>query len=269
MPSEPPRPQTRRRTTVPRGAVAALASQRHVQARCRASHSMPRVHGGASAAPGAVTAATRTVRFTRRWARAARYVPRGSRMMVGARAQAVGGLWPGAFATSPIAQNLETRAPFRSVLGGPGAWRSNTPGTAQGLFGWGNIATGLVNNTRVADSDAQGIVIPFRNFNMANGGVVGGPPSLGGWQASYTWEFQDGPYLRVRPGLVVTMHDRGNFFLRFAGGAIYGAQVFASLSDGSAISGAAAGAELTPFLVVGGCAPGGLGIVSSSAFFTP
>jgi len=75
--------------------------------------------------------------------------------------------------------------------------------------------------------------------------------------------------LRVRPGLIVTLHARGNFWLRFAGGALYGNSVYASLVDGQAVSGPAANTELTPFKICSIACPGGLAIVSSSAFFTP
>ena len=181
------------------------------------------------------------------------------------------GAYEGAFASQPLAQNLETRAPFQSVTAGPGAARSNVPGTIQGRFGWLNSASGLVNNTRLAGDDVLGVVIPFRSLNGANGGVVGGPRGLAGPQASWTWEFLDRtvspPVLRVRPGLVVTLHARGNFWLRFPGGALYGNPVYANLTDGTAISGAAGGAELTPFKVCSIVAPGGLALVSSTAQF--
>ncbi len=162
------------------------------------------------------------------------------------------GAYEGAFASQPLAQNLELRAPFSSVTAGPAAWRSNSPGSIQGRFGWGNSATGLVNNTRIDASDALGVIIPFRS--MSGAGVVGGPRGLAGPQASWTWEFLDPTItpcggLRVRPGLVVTLHVRGNFWLRFAGGALYGNPVYASLVDGSAVSGPSANCELTPWLV--------------------
>jgi hypothetical protein len=181
--------------------------------------------------------------------------------------------WEGAFASPPLLQNLELRAPFASVTAGPNAPRSNVPGTIQGNFGWLNSATGLVNNTRIASDDVRGVVIPFRSMSGVNGGVVGGPRGLAGPHASWSWEFLDcsvsPPVLRVRPGLIVTLHARGNFWLRFAGGALYGNKVYASLTDGSAISGPAGGAELTPFLVCSTAPPGSLAIVSSAAFFTP
>jgi hypothetical protein len=186
----------------------------------------------------------------------------------------VTGMYEGAFASGPLAQNLELRAPFASVTAGPGAPRSNSPGTIQGRFGWLNSASGIVNNTRVDASDSLGVVIPFRSLNPANGGVVGGPRGLAGPQASWTWEFFDPIItprggLRVRPGLVVTLHKRGNFWLRFAGGALFGNSVYASLVDGSAVSGPASDCELTPWFVSSQCSPGQLAIVSTTAKFTP
>jgi hypothetical protein len=184
------------------------------------------------------------------------------------------GAYEGAFASGPLAQNLEIRAPFISVLAGPGAPRSNTPGTIQGRFGWLNPASGLVNNTRVDASDRLGVVIPYRSISGVNGGVVGGPVSVAGYQASWTWEFYDPTVtpaggLRVRPGLMVTLHSRGNFWLRFPGGAIFGNPVYASLVDGSAVSGSAANCELTPWFAMMTAPPGQLARVSSTAFFTP
>ncbi len=182
------------------------------------------------------------------------------------------GAYEGAFASAPLQTNLELRAPFASVLAGAGAAVSNEPGTIQGRFGWLS-QSGVVNNTRVAASDRLGIVIPFRSINPVNGGVVGGPQGLAGPQASSTWEFIDysvsPPVLRVRPGLAVNLHGRGNFWLRFAGGAIPGNKVYASLVDGSAVSGPADDTETTPWLVCSIGPPGQLAIVSTSAFFTP
>lgn len=181
--------------------------------------------------------------------------------------------YEGAFASPPLAQNLELRGPFASVLAGPGAPVSNTPGTIQSRFGWYNPATRLVNNTRESPQDAPGVVIPYRSVNGVNGGVTGGSRGAGP-QSAWTWEYWDSTILpvgalRVRPGLGVTLHARGNFWLRFAGGALYGDKVYASLADGQAISGPASNAELTPFVVCSQSGPGTLAIVSSTAFFTP
>jgi hypothetical protein len=181
--------------------------------------------------------------------------------------------YEGAFASRVLAYNLETLAPFRSVMTRPGGAVSNSPGTIQGRFGWYNDATRQVNNTRVAATDTLGIVVPYRSMSP-NGGVVGGPRGLAGPQASYTWEFWDDTtppngVLRIRPGLGVTLGASGNFWLRFQGGAIVGNPVYASLVDGSAISGIMTNAELTPWYVCTVARPGGLAIVSRTAVFAP
>jgi hypothetical protein len=131
-----------------------------------------------------------------------------------------------------------------------------------------------VNNARLSPSDMLGVVVPFRSMLGANGGVVGGSRSLAGPQASWTWEFYDRTIapcggLRVRPGLAVTLHSRGNFWLRFASGALYGNSVYASLVDGQAVSGPADNTELTPFKVCSIARPGELAIISNTAFFAP
>jgi hypothetical protein len=181
------------------------------------------------------------------------------------------GIYEGAFSSRPIAQNLELFAPFASVLAGPGGFRAAPGGTIQGRLGWGNPATGLVSNTRITAADGLGVVIPLRSINASNGGVIGGARGLAGPQASSTWEFFDrtvGAW-RIREGLVVTLMRSGNFWLKFAGGAIYGNQVYASLAgDGAAISGPADNAELTPFYVCSQAAPGKLAKVSTSAIFS-
>jgi hypothetical protein len=180
-------------------------------------------------------------------------------------------IYEGAFASRPIAQNLELLAPFASVTAGPGAPVSNVPGSLQGRFGWLNSASGEVNNTRISADDVLGVVVPLRSMNGANGGVIGGPRGLAGPQAAFTWQWFDptvGAW-RIRPGLPVTLMRSGNFYLRFAGGALYGNRVYASLAgDGAAISGPADNAELTPWLVVNETPPGKLAKVSTQANFS-
>lgn len=180
--------------------------------------------------------------------------------------------YEGAFASRVIAQNLESLAPFASVLSGVGAWRAGPGGLLQGRFGWGNPSTGFVLNTPTSPSDSLGLVIPLQSVNYMNGGVIGGPVRFGGPQAAWTWQTYDAraKAMRMREGIVATLMDRGNFFLRFAGGANYGDTVYASTLDGSAISGdPGVNAIMTAFKVVGtgrGCG-GGLVRVSSTAKF--
>lgn len=177
--------------------------------------------------------------------------------------------YEGAFASRVLAQNLETLAPFSSSLGGAGSWRAGGGGVLQGRFGWGNPATGLVLNSQTTPADVLGVVIPLQSVNGANGGVIGGPPALGGPQASWSWQYFDRMYSawRLRQGLVVTLMSTGNFWLKFAAGAGYGDTVYASQTDGSAISGETAGATETPFSVCSNCGPGELAMVSSTAYF--
>lgn len=179
--------------------------------------------------------------------------------------------YEGAFASRVIAQTLETLAPFSSVLASAGAWRAGLGGLLQGRFGWGNPTTGFVLNSQTNDNDALGIVIPLQSVNYANGGVIGGPARFGGPQAAWTWQTYDPrcKAFRLRQGIVTTLMDRGNFFLRFAGGANYGDTVYASTLDGSAISGdPGANAVMTAFKVVGkGSCGSCLVRVSSTAKF--
>jgi hypothetical protein len=179
------------------------------------------------------------------------------------------GAYEGQWASPPLNANLALAAPFASVLAGPLAPRSSSPGTIQGRFGW-LAPDGLVYNARQTAQDSLGVVIPYRSMSGVNGGVVGGPRGIAGTQASWTWEFWDPAVgaFRARPGLVVTLHARGNFWLRFAAGAIYGNTVYASLADGTALSGPADNSEATPFTVCSEATPGSLGIVSSTAIFT-
>lgn len=179
------------------------------------------------------------------------------------------GIYEGAFASRVLAQNLETLAPFTSALAGAGSFRAGAGGVLQGRFGFGSASTGYVLNSQSDPSDILGVVIPLRSVNTANGGVIGGPPAFGGPVAALSWQFFDRAFKawRIRQGLVVTFMPAGNFWLRFAGGANYGDTVYASLTDGSALSGASAGYIATPFKVCSQAKAGALAIVSSTATF--
>lgn len=138
----------------------------------------------------------------------------------------------------------------------------------QGRFGWGNPETGRVLNQPTSDGDQLGVVIPLQSVSP-NGGVVGGPTSFGGPIARGTWQTWDrqARAWRLREGLITSIMPVGNFWLRFPGGANYGDVVYASVSDGSAISGALDGAVATSFRVCQNVAAGRLAIVSSAAKF--
>lgn len=179
------------------------------------------------------------------------------------------GAYEGAFASRVLGDNLETLAPYASVLAGAGSFRAGPGGVLQGRFGWANARSGLVLNSLTIPTDALGVVLPLRSVNAANGGVIGGPPQLGGPQASFTWQTFDPKYKawRLREGIVCTLMNSGNFFLKFAGGANYGDTVYAMLADGSAVSGAISGAVETPWKVCSNVRAGQLAPVSSTAFF--
>lgn len=181
------------------------------------------------------------------------------------------GPYEGAFASRVLGQNLETLAPFSSSLSGAGSWRSPPGGLLQGRFGFGDYSTGLVTNVAPAAPFEVGVVIPYDSTNNANGSVVGGPARLGGPWARWTWQTWDktAKAWRLRAGLMATLMPNGNFYLKFAGGAKYGDTVYASLADGTAVSGSGvANTVATAFKVCGNGAPGRLIVVSSSAKFS-
>lgn len=179
------------------------------------------------------------------------------------------GPFEGAFASRVLGQNLEFLGPYHSSLAGPGAWRAGVGGLLQGRFGFGDPTTGDVLNAQTTAADALGVVIPLRSFNRANGGVIGGPAAFGGPIASWSWQTYDRVYKawRLRQGIVATLMDKGNFWLRFDGGANYGDTVYASLVDGSAISGVVDSAVGTAFVVCSNANAGCLALVSSTARF--
>lgn len=145
-------------------------------------------------------------------------------------------------------------APYPSIMGGAMGLAAGTmpgqSGIAAGRFGWANPATDIVLNARTTAQDQLGVVIP-RRVN---------------WEAAY-WS-QGSRWLRT--GFGVTVISRGAFWLRFPAGAFRGDPVYASLIDGSAVSGTGTpDTELTKFFVTFGCDPGSLAQVSSYAGFAP
>lgn len=138
--------------------------------------------------------------------------------------------------------------PRTQVLAGPDAVVAAEPdGLIVGRFGWANLYTGLAQNTRLDPSERLGFVLPV----------------CGDWQRVY---LKLGTRI-LRPGMPATLCVRGDFWARFPDGAIIGQPVYASLVDGSAISGYAAGAELTPWTVALSCAPGQIAIISTWSKF--
>lgn len=179
-----------------------------------------------------------------------------------------GAPYEGAFASRVLGQTLETLAPFASALG---SFQAGPGGVLQGRFGFADTATGFVFNQGLGLPNGApfGVVIPLQSVNNANGGVIGGPARFGGPQARRTWQTFDraAKAWRMRAGIVATLMPTGNFYLKFAGGANYGDTVYASLTDGSAISGVASVAVATAFKVVSPAGPGCLAVVSSTARF--
>lgn len=179
------------------------------------------------------------------------------------------GQYEGAFASPVLGQNLQPLAPFASALAGAGAFRAGAGGLLQGRFGFGSASTGFATNQQTDASDVLGVVIPLRSVNGANGGVIGGPPSLGGFQAARTWQTWDrvNRAWRLRQGIVATLMTVGNFWVKFQAGANYGDTVYCSPLDGSAWSGVQLGMLATVWKVCSPCSPGGLAMISNTAKF--
>jgi hypothetical protein len=135
--------------------------------------------------------------------------------------------------------------PRAVTLAGVSAFRAAAPdGLAVGVFGWADPDTGYAANERTSAGQILGFVIP----------VYDG-----------AWPVQRLPGRRafVRPGFQVTLCSGGDFWAKFDAGAEVGAPVYASIVDGSAISGYAADAELTRWVVATAAAPGELAIIST------
>jgi hypothetical protein len=167
-----------------------------------------------------------------------------------------GGVYEGAFASIPRFINGQARMPSASPTAG--GFVAQAGGTIAGRFGWGNNASHQVANTRSSDHDQIGVVLPLASGYGA--GVIG---------FGRSWQFYD-PLVRafrIRQGINITLMTRGDFWLRFAGGAYTGMPVYASLVDGAALSGETDNAELTPWVVCSNAPPGCLAIVSTNARF--
>lgn len=137
-----------------------------------------------------------------------------------------------------------SRNPGSVLLAGPVAFRAGPNGLAVARFGWADVGTGLVDNVRANARQMLGFVFPVVNGNSAVQVCRG--------------------QRYVRPGVGVTLMQGGDYWVRFAGGALGGSVVYASLVDGTAISGVASGAEPTRWLVATDTAPGGLAIISTT-----
>lgn len=141
-----------------------------------------------------------------------------------------------------------------ALVAGVGSLLPAPGGLIMGRFGYANLTTGLVYNA-LADAGAQPLV-----------GLV--LPTGGTWQRVYATLLATVRVRVLRAGLGVTLLRRGDVWVRFAGGAWPGQDVYASQLDGSAIGGYTAGAILTPWSVVDRTAPGCLGRISTWSTFT-
>ena len=129
-----------------------------------------------------------------------------------------------------------------------GAFTSGAGDTILGQFAWCDPITGTVANTRIAPYQIQAFL----------------PREYGNWNRVY---FANGnTYLRQ--GYACTPLVRGDRWAKFAGGAVSGQSVYASLVDGSCISGYAADAEPTNFTVITDCGANGLAAISTWSIFT-
>lgn len=140
--------------------------------------------------------------------------------------------------------------PRASVLAGTGQLRAADPdGLAVGRFGWADKSTGRAANERTNARQQLGFVLPV----------------IAGWQRIYPLRGQ----IYIRPGLEVTLMAKGDFWARFPAGALSGDRVYASLIDGTVLSGQPADpdtAEPTSWYVVTSCAAGQLSIISTWSY---
>lgn len=147
--------------------------------------------------------------------------------------------------TPAVEGYFASRNPASVLLAGPVAWRAGNDGLAVARFGFANVSSGLVDNTRTSAGQLLGFVFP----------VINGTTSV---------RVQRGARY-ARPGVGVTLMRAGDYWARFASGAQAGSVVYASTVDGTAISGESDAAEATQWFVAFGTEPGGLAIISTTS----
>lgn len=169
------------------------------------------------------------------------------------------GVFEGAFVNchNPRAQVLGGAGQLRA---GVGSFLASPGGLIVGRFGWA-ADDGACYNVK-ADTGATarlGVVLPCPMPDVNNS-----------WQRTYSVVLPDGITRGrvIRPGLEVTLCNRGDFWLKFEGGASAGQPVYASRLDGSAIAGYDSNSDLTPWSVILSARPGGLAAVSTWSSFT-
>jgi hypothetical protein len=142
----------------------------------------------------------------------------------------------------PLDGAFASRNPRSALVAGGGFFRAADPdGVIMARFAWANPETGLASSERVTANDLLGFVQPVPGY----------------WRMMV----REGRY--IRPGLPVTLFAGGDFWARFADGALMGQRVYASILDGAVISGEAYDAEPTPWFVVTNAAPGELAVIST------
>jgi hypothetical protein len=164
----------------------------------------------------------------------------------------IGGPFEGAFFCARQPYSPVDSPPYPTGIAPGIAYVAAPGGLIQGRFGWADPTTGQCSNV-YAPNEQLGIVQcdPRGGYSRVCYDATVLP--AGGW--------------RIRAGLPVTLYLGGPFYLRFASGAVVGQQVYASPVDGQAISGQTSGAIATRWTVCSPTQPGGLAIVSSTAFF--
>ncbi len=145
-----------------------------------------------------------------------------------------------------LAGAFASRNPRSVLLAGGGSFRAADPdGVIVARFAWANVETGFAANQPQTPDDLIGFVQPL---------------------PGYMWRMMRDARI-IRPGYGLTMFGSGDFYARFDAGAEGGSRVYASALDGAPIAGdplvPPADAEVTPWWVAAGCAPGELAIIST------
>jgi hypothetical protein len=139
---------------------------------------------------------------------------------------------PGQFASSdPRCVFLSGRVPFLPA---------GDDGVEVGVFAWVDPDTGKVENTRYSNDYSIGFVLPTADYEAL--------PLYSN---------------TVPPNCQVSLAVKGEFFGRFRHGSKVGDRVYASVLDGSLISGEAPLAQATSWYVISDVPPGGLAIIST------
>lgn len=139
--------------------------------------------------------------------------------------------------------------PWFSMLAGEGALTAGPDGVTVGRFARAATATGVVTNAKPGTASRIGFVGRHQ------------PQIITGFLAQTA--------MLIPGGLEITLHDGGDFWCRFAGGAAIGNKVFVADADGTATAAAAgatvAGSVETPWYVHSTAAAGELAKISTRA----